>query len=71
MHPGFRQKLTSNTKYPFYSRKVNKIYWRYKHLVTGKSHSLGTNEEEATTAYCSGKNWKQNSYSTFTSLECH
>ncbi|ECG1193516.1 hypothetical protein FPE49_002709 [Salmonella bongori] len=71
MHPGFRQKLTSNTKYPFYSRKVNKIYWRYKHLVTGKSHSLGTNEEEATTANCSGKNWKQNSYSTFTSLECH
>ncbi|EEO9370815.1 phage integrase Arm DNA-binding domain-containing protein [Salmonella enterica] len=34
---------------------MNKIYWRYKHLVTGKSHSLGTNEEEATTAYCSGK----------------
>ncbi|EGE4655673.1 hypothetical protein SBON0123_002890 [Salmonella bongori serovar 40:z35:- str. 95-0123] len=46
MHPGFRQKLTSNTKYPFYSRKVNKIYWRYKHLVTGKSHSLGTNEKK-------------------------
>ena len=34
--------------YPLYSRKVNKIYWRYKHPVTGKFHSLGTNEAEAT-----------------------
>ncbi|QVP35887.1 phage integrase Arm DNA-binding domain-containing protein [Salmonella bongori serovar 40:z35:-] len=25
---------------------MNKIYWRYKHLVTGKSHSLGTNEKK-------------------------
>ncbi|EEW8149626.1 tyrosine-type recombinase/integrase [Escherichia coli] len=33
--------------YPLYSRKVNKIYWRYKHPVTGKFHSLGTNEAEA------------------------
>ena len=33
--------------YPLYSRKVNKVYWRYKHLVTGKFHSLGTNEAEA------------------------
>lgn len=33
--------------YPFYSRKVNKVYWRYKHPVTGKFHSLGTNEVEA------------------------
>ncbi|HFV4146663.1 TPA: site-specific integrase [Escherichia coli] len=33
--------------YPFYSRKVNKVYWRYKHPVTGKFHSLGTNEAEA------------------------
>ncbi|EFO3692045.1 integrase [Escherichia coli] len=33
--------------YPLYSRKVNKVYWRYKHPVTGKCHSLGTNEAEA------------------------
>ena len=33
--------------YPLYSRKVNKIYWRYKHPVTGKFHALGTNEAEA------------------------
>lgn len=33
--------------YPLYSRKVNKVYWRYKHPVTGKFHSLGTNEAES------------------------
>ena len=33
--------------YPLYNRKVNKIYWRYKHPVTGKFHGLGDNEEEA------------------------
>ncbi|WP_410696084.1 site-specific integrase [Citrobacter freundii] len=33
--------------YPLYSRKVNKVYWRYKHPVTGKFHSLGTDEAEA------------------------
>lgn len=33
--------------YPLYSRKVNKVYWRYKHPVTRKFHSLGTNEAEA------------------------
>lgn len=33
--------------YPLFSRKVNKIYWRYKHPITGKFHSLGTNEAEA------------------------
>lgn len=33
--------------YPLYSRKVNKVYWRYKHPVTGKLHALGTNEAEA------------------------
>lgn len=33
--------------YPLYSRKVNKVYWRYKHPVTGKFHSLDTNEAEA------------------------
>ncbi|RHW55029.1 integrase, partial [Cronobacter sakazakii] len=35
--------------YPLYSRKVNKVYWRYKHPITGKFHSLGTNEAEAVT----------------------
>lgn len=34
--------------YPLFSRKVNKIYWRYKHPITGKFHSLGTDEAEAT-----------------------
>lgn len=33
--------------YPLYSRKVNKVYWRHKHPVTGKFHALGTNEAEA------------------------
>ncbi|WP_437889314.1 phage integrase Arm DNA-binding domain-containing protein [Phytobacter sp. V91] len=33
--------------YPLFSRKVNKVYWRYKHPVTGKFHSLGTDETEA------------------------
>ncbi|WP_312976424.1 site-specific integrase [Atlantibacter hermannii] len=33
--------------YPLYSRKVNKVYWRYKHPVTGKFHALGTDETEA------------------------
>ncbi|HIA8818546.1 TPA: site-specific integrase [Escherichia coli] len=33
--------------YPLYSRKVNKVYWRYKHPITGKFHALGTNETEA------------------------
>jgi len=33
--------------YPLFSRKVNKVYWRYKHPVTGKFHALGTDEAEA------------------------
>ncbi|WP_194205780.1 site-specific integrase [Superficieibacter sp. 1612_C1] len=33
--------------YPLYSRKVNKVYWRYKHPLTGKFHALGTDEAEA------------------------
>lgn len=33
--------------YPLYSRKVNKVYWRYKHPITGKFHALGTDEAEA------------------------
>lgn len=34
--------------YPLFSRKTKKVYWRYKHPVTGKFHSLGTDEIEAT-----------------------
>ncbi len=33
--------------YPFFSRKTSKVYWRYRHPVTGKFHYLGDNEEEA------------------------
>ncbi|MCS3433667.1 site-specific integrase [Klebsiella sp. BIGb0407] len=33
--------------YPMFSRKANKVYWRYKHPITGKFHSLGDNEKEA------------------------
>ncbi|MFX0565552.1 site-specific integrase [Kosakonia cowanii] len=33
--------------YPLYSRKVNKVYWRYKHPITGKFHALGTDEAAA------------------------
>ena len=33
--------------YPLYSRKMNKVYWRYKHPITGKFHALGDNEQEA------------------------
>ncbi len=35
--------------YPLFSRKTKRVYWRYKHPVTGKFHSLGTDETEATT----------------------
>lgn len=43
-----KNKVKVPNLYPLYSRKVNKVYWRYKHPVTGKFHALGTNEEEAT-----------------------
>lgn len=43
-----KNNVTVPNLYPLYSRKVNKVYWRYKHPVTGKFHALGTNEEEAT-----------------------
>ncbi|MEL5236826.1 phage integrase Arm DNA-binding domain-containing protein [Serratia bockelmannii] len=33
--------------YPLFSRKANKVYWRYRHPVTGKYHALGDNEQEA------------------------
>lgn len=42
-----KNNVTIPNLYPLYSRKVNKVYWRYKHPVTGKFHSLGTNEAEA------------------------
>ncbi|WP_143967425.1 site-specific integrase [Raoultella terrigena] len=43
-----KNNVTIPNLYPLYSRKVNKVYWRYKHPVTGKFHSLGTDEAEAT-----------------------
>ncbi|QHA85580.1 site-specific integrase [Serratia rhizosphaerae] len=33
--------------YPLYNRVVNKVYWRYRHPITGKFHALGDNEQEA------------------------
>lgn len=33
--------------YPLYSRAANKVYWRYRHPITGKFHALGDNEQEA------------------------
>ncbi|MGS4241860.1 site-specific integrase [Serratia marcescens] len=33
--------------YPLFSRTANKIYWRYRHPITGKYHALGDNEQEA------------------------
>ncbi len=33
--------------YPLFSRKANKVYWRYRHPVTGKYHALGDNEQGA------------------------
>lgn len=33
--------------YPLFSRKGNKVYWRYKHPITGKFHGIGTDEAEA------------------------
>ncbi|MBK5144686.1 phage integrase Arm DNA-binding domain-containing protein [Budviciaceae bacterium BWR-B9] len=33
--------------YPLYSRSANKVYWRYRHPITGKYHALGTDEQEA------------------------
>ncbi|ARZ01355.1 phage integrase Arm DNA-binding domain-containing protein [Yersinia ruckeri] len=33
--------------YPLYSRVANKVYWRYRHPITGKFHALGDNEQEA------------------------
>lgn len=42
-----KNNVSAPNLYPLYSRKVNKVYWRYKHPVTGKFHALGTNEAEA------------------------
>lgn len=33
--------------YPLFNRKANKLYWRYKHPVTGTFHALGDDEKEA------------------------
>ena len=42
-----KNNITIPNLYPLFSRKVNKVYWRYKHPITGKFHSLGTNAEDA------------------------
>ncbi|AYN29878.1 integrase [Buttiauxella sp. 3AFRM03] len=42
-----KNKVNVPNLYPLYSRKVNKVYWRYKHPMTGKFHALGDNEMEA------------------------
>ncbi|WP_334473566.1 phage integrase Arm DNA-binding domain-containing protein [Arsenophonus sp. PmNCSU2021_1] len=42
--------------YPLYSRKSNKIYWRYRHPITGKYHALGSNEAEAKQIAIEGNN---------------
>ncbi|HBR5010128.1 TPA: phage integrase Arm DNA-binding domain-containing protein [Klebsiella pneumoniae] len=33
---------------PYFDSRTNKVYWRYKHPVTGKFHGLGTDEKIAT-----------------------
>ena len=42
-----KNKVSVPNLYPLYSRKVNKVYWRYKHPISGKFHALGTDEAEA------------------------
>ena len=42
-----KNNITIPNLYPFFSRKTSKVYWRYRHPVTGKFHYLGDNEEEA------------------------
>lgn len=42
-----KNKVSIPNLYPLYSRKMNKVYWRYKHPITGKFHALGDNEQEA------------------------
>ncbi|SUQ58576.1 Bacteriophage lambda integrase, N-terminal domain [Raoultella terrigena] len=32
---------------PYFDSRTNKVYWRYKHPVTGKFHGLGTDERVA------------------------
>ncbi len=33
--------------YPLFSRSMNKVYWRYRHPITGRYHALGANEQDA------------------------
>ncbi|MBS0925603.1 phage integrase Arm DNA-binding domain-containing protein, partial [Providencia sp. JGM181] len=32
--------MLGRQKYPLFSRKANKVYWRYRHPITGKYHAL-------------------------------
>lgn len=42
-----KNNVTIPNLYPLFSRAMNKVYWRYRHPITGKYHALGTNEQEA------------------------
>lgn len=42
-----KNNVTIPNLYPLFSRKANKVYWRYRHPITGKFHALGDNEQEA------------------------
>ncbi|KAF6592559.1 phage integrase Arm DNA-binding domain-containing protein [Cronobacter sp. EKM101R] len=40
-------KITIPNLYSKLDKRTGRVYWQYKHPVTGKFHSLGTNAEEA------------------------
>lgn len=40
-------KITIPNLYRKLDKRNGKIYWQYKHPITGKFHSLGTDEQEA------------------------
>lgn len=42
-----KNKVNIPNLYPLFSRAANKVYWRYRHPITGKFHALGDNEQEA------------------------
>ncbi|RLM07329.1 integrase [Gibbsiella quercinecans] len=42
-----KNKVNIPNLYTLYSRSANKVYWRYRHPITGKFHALGDNEQEA------------------------
>ncbi|HAM9771804.1 TPA: hypothetical protein ID601_000989 [Escherichia coli] len=34
---------------PYFDKRNNKVYWRYRHPITGKNHGLGSIDQK----YCS------------------